>query len=316
MVEPFNSNPAISLEKLTKVYGQLGHLPVRKVTALSEVSLNVEKGSSVVLVGPNGAGKTTLIKILLGLVRPTSGSARVCGLSPHLPESRRHIGYVPETVKFPGFYKAIDVLQTAGELFSLPREELGLRSKQLLSFCGLEGWEHLEIRRCSKGMLQKLAFAQALINDPDILLLDEPFTGMDVVARKKFAEIVSGAKSKRGRTIILSTHILSDVVDLCDEVVILVAGKVHKVLPVVELTRSMAYVVTISGDANVSNEDEVEICGRLFYREGSVLKAQVSGASSLSSFMNCLGKLNISIQSIEPRSFNFALLFQHGEEGQ
>jgi len=213
---------AIRMERLSKTF-RVGFW-ARKVKAVEELSVEVGEGEIFGLLGPNGAGKTTAIKMLLGFVRPTQGRAFVAGLPAGSMEARRAIGYLPENPALYEFLTGEEYLRFAGRLAGLGRREAASRADQLLEQVGLAGRADRAIRRFSKGMVQRLALAQALIGDPRIVVLDEPMSGLDPIGRKDVRDLIFQLR-QQGRTVLFSTHILSDVEAICDRVGIMVGGR-------------------------------------------------------------------------------------------
>lgn len=198
----------------------------KEVTALSDVSLEVRQGSVFGLIGHNGAGKTTLIKILTGLMSPTQGRAYINGLSCETSETKKLLGYLPEAAYYYDYLRADELLQFYARLFGVGRKAANIRVDELLELVGLKHRRDIRLRYFSKGMLQRIGIAQALINDPDLVILDEPMSGLDPIGRKEVRDIILHLKEQK-KTIIFSSHILSDVEALCDDVAILVRGKLH-----------------------------------------------------------------------------------------
>jgi len=213
---------AIRMEQVSKTF-RVGFWG-RKVKAVEELSVEVGEGEIFGLLGPNGAGKTTAIKMLLGFVRPTQGRAFVAGLPAGSMEARRAIGYLPENPALYEFLTGEEYLRFAGRLAGLGRREAASRADQLLEQVGLAGRADRAIRRFSKGMVQRLALAQALIGDPRIVVLDEPMSGLDPIGRKDVRDLIFQLR-QQGRTVLFSTHILSDVEAICDRVGIMVGGR-------------------------------------------------------------------------------------------
>ncbi|HET7785181.1 MAG TPA: ABC transporter ATP-binding protein [Myxococcales bacterium] len=197
----------------------------RKVRAAQDVSFDVEKGEIFGLLGPNGAGKTTTIKMLLGFVRPSRGSATVGGHPAGSIEARRRMGYLPENPALYEYLTGVEYLRYAGRLAGLGRKEAQQRGTHLLEQVGLADRADRPIRRFSKGMVQRLGLAQAMIGDPELLILDEPMSGLDPIGRKDVRDLILRFREE-GRTIMFSTHILSDVEMICDRVAILIDGRV------------------------------------------------------------------------------------------
>ncbi len=226
--------PALSVSSLSKTY-RTGLLRRSTVQALDEVSLEVETGAIFGLLGPNGAGKTTLVKILLGLVHPTSGTARLFDRPAGDPAARQRIGFVPENHRFPGFFTAVQTLHAYGRLSDVPRAKRTERIPALLNRLDLDGRGDSKVKTFSKGMLQRLGLAQALLNDPDLLFLDEPTGGVDPVGRRAIRDIVLELRDE-GKTIFLNSHLLSEVEKVCTQIAILREGSLVRKGSVEELT--------------------------------------------------------------------------------
>ncbi len=215
---------ALEIENLTKDY-EVGFWRKKKVRALEDLSLNVVPGQIFGFLGGNGAGKTTTIKILMGLLFPTSGTARILGHDIADVSMHKRIGYCPENPYFYDYLTAFELMKYFGELFGLDIGERTKRASALLTQVGLEekDWNK-QLRKFSKGMLQRVGLAQALINEPEIVFFDEPMSGLDPIGRREIRELIIGLRTK-GTTVFMSTHILSDVEALCDKVAILKRGK-------------------------------------------------------------------------------------------
>jgi ABC-2 type transport system ATP-binding protein len=191
----------------------------RKVEILKGVDLTVDDGDVFGLLGPNGAGKTTTLKVVLGLMRPTSGTVEI-GV-----DGLREVGFLPENPYFYDYLSGREFLRLASRLFSLDRAVAEERIDGLLADVGLETAAAVQLRKYSKGMLQRIGIAQALVNDPRFVLLDEPMTGLDPVGRVEVKEIIQSLKA-RGKTVLFNTHILADVAELCSRIAIMRGGKV------------------------------------------------------------------------------------------
>jgi len=214
---------AITLRKLRKVF-RSGSVRVTTVQALEGLNLEVRPGEVFGLLGPNGSGKSTTIKICLDLVRPTSGDCLVFGGKPSNPESRRRIGYVPEAPFFYGYLSGEALVQSMGRFSGLTGADLEKRTSEVIATVGLNGAEGRPIRTYSKGMLQRLGLAQALVHDPDLIILDEPTAGVDPIGAREITELIRLLKSK-GKTVLLCSHLLSQVESVCDRVAILHRGR-------------------------------------------------------------------------------------------
>lgn len=208
----------VETDNLTKYYSR------GKIKALEDFTLQVEKGKIFSLLGPNGAGKTTLIKVLLGIVFPTRGAAKILGEDISNPGIHSRIGYLAENHRFPEFLTASQVLFYYGKMSGVEPALLKERIPQLLKLVKLENWGDTKIRKFSKGMMQRMGLAQALSNDPDLLFLDEPTDGIDPVGRREIRDLLKNLRD-RGKTIFLNSHLLSEVERVSDEVAILKNGR-------------------------------------------------------------------------------------------
>lgn len=196
----------------------------RHVTVLEELSLSVQRGEVFGFLGPNGAGKTTTIKILMGLIYPTGGHATVFGRPVGDSRAKTRVGFLPESPYFYDYLTAAEFLQFYGHLFSLRGASLENRVTELLDLVGMSHARNMQLRKFSKGMLQRVGIAQALINDPELIVLDEPMSGLDPVGRKEIRDLILRLK-ERGKTIFFSSHILHDAELLCDRVAIILKGR-------------------------------------------------------------------------------------------
>lgn len=218
--------------KLTKIFRDFWLR--QKAKALDSVDLQIHGGEIFGLLGPNGSGKSTFVKILLGLLFPTSGKAAVFGHDPKNIAVKDRIGYMPEESYLYRYLNADETLNFYGRLFNLPRRERKHRVNLLLDMVGLSRQRRRPIVEYSKGMARRIGLAQALINDPDVLFLDEPTTGLDPIGTREMKDLVLELK-KRGKTVLLCSHLLADVEDVCDRVAILYGGKVRQLGTVEEL---------------------------------------------------------------------------------
>lgn len=221
----------IETKELTKFYLSRA----KKVLALSGFNLSLEKGTIFGLLGPNGAGKTTLIKILLSITFPTSGEAFVMNHPLNDYNIKKKIGYLPENHRYPNYLTGGDVLKFFGRLSGLEGAGLGKKIDELLELMKLTKWKKAKVKTYSKGMMQRLGLAQALINDPELIFLDEPTDGVDPIGRKEIRDILLELKA-RSKTIFLNSHLLSEVELITDRVAILNKGKLLREGTVQELT--------------------------------------------------------------------------------
>ncbi len=215
------STPAIAIEHLTKIFP----IPFRreKVEAVKDLSLEVEAGQVYGLLGPNGSGKSTTMKIVLGLVRPTSGTTKIFGRSSRVVESREDVGFLPENPYFYKFLTGEETLHFYGKLCGLGGAALKARAKELLATVGLADAAHRRLGGYSKGMLQRIGLAQALVQRPRLLVLDEPTAGVDPAGSREIRDLILQFK-KEGITVLLCSHLLSQVQEICDRIGILHQG--------------------------------------------------------------------------------------------
>src|SRR5277367_24603 len=219
--------PAIEILGLTKDY-PLGFWQRRSRRSLDNLTLEVERGEVFGFLGPNGAGKTTTLKLLMSLIFPTSGTARIRGRSIGDIEMHREIGFLPEQPYFYDYLTARELLDYSARFFKFTASDRRERVTRFLERVGLSAAADVQLRRFSKGMLQRVGIAQAILHDPQVIFLDEPTSGLDPVGRREVREIILDLK-KQGRTIFFSTHILSDAEMLCDRVAVLLGGKLQGV---------------------------------------------------------------------------------------
>jgi ABC-2 type transport system ATP-binding protein len=229
---------AIYIEKLEKSYVKL--LGGRTETnALKGLNLEIKEGETFGFLGPNGAGKTTTILLLLNLIRPTAGNVRLFGLPANDFRTHRRLGYLPESVNLHDYYTGRGLLEFYAALLDVPVSIREVRITELLQLLRLEEAATKYVSKYSKGMLQRLGFAQAMLHDPDLLILDEPTASLDPVGRKEFREILQELK-RRGKTIFISSHILSEVETVCDRVAILERGELRKIGTLQELSTNQS----------------------------------------------------------------------------
>jgi ABC-2 type transport system ATP-binding protein len=227
---------AIDVQHLSKTYRE-GLLFPRVHPALKDVSLEVRSGEVFGLLGPNGAGKTTLIKVLLGILHPTNGIAQVLKEPAGSKAARRKIGYLPENLVFPRHHTGRSALYFYGRLSEMSDSQIAAREKELFDLVSLQGRQNEAVRRYSKGMRQRLGLAQAMLHDPDLLILDEPTDGLDPMGRSQIRDVLDKLK-QRGKTVFLNSHILQEVELICDRVAIMALGKLRGIGTIDELIRS------------------------------------------------------------------------------
>jgi ABC-2 type transport system ATP-binding protein len=221
---PPSGEVVVSVRGLTKVFKDFWGRP--KARAVDSVDFEVRRGEVFGLLGPNGSGKSTTVKMMLGLLNPSKGHIEVFGHSPKHVQTKSRIGYLPEESYLYRYLNSRETLDFFGNLFHLPPGERQRRSDQLLEMVGLNLTQMRAVGEFSKGMQRRIGLAQALINDPDLVILDEPTAGLDPIGCREVKDLII-ALARRGKTVILSSHLLSDVEDVCDRVVIYYGGKVQ-----------------------------------------------------------------------------------------
>jgi ABC-2 type transport system ATP-binding protein len=214
----------VSVRGLTKVFKDFWNRP--KARAVDSVDFDVRRGEVFGLLGPNGSGKSTTVKLLLGLLYPTKGHIEVFGHSPRHVQTKSRIGYLPEESYLYRYLNSRETLDFFGNLFQLDKSERDNRAEQLLEMVGLSQTRMRAVGEFSKGMQRRIGLAQALINDPDLIILDEPTSGLDPIGCREIKDLIV-ALARRGKTVILSSHLLADVEDVCDRVVIYYGGRVQ-----------------------------------------------------------------------------------------
>lgn len=299
-------NPIV-IRALSKTY-RLGFFYNRQVRALDGLDLEIEPGQVYGLVGPNGAGKSTTIKILMNLVQPTSGSATIFGRSPAAPEARRDVGFLPENPAPYEYLTGREFVTLAGTLAGMTRHELDRRVTEVLGLVEMERAGTLQIRRYSKGMIQRIALAQAIVHRPRLLILDEPTSGLDPVGRRQMRDLILSERD-RGTTVVFCTHIIPDAEALCDRLAVLVGsrlvktGAVSELLsaqsPEVEVTAAGIDAATLRGlDVPINQLRELE--GRLSFRAADAEAQQL-----IAKILAAGGR----IRQVQPVRFSLEQLF-------
>ncbi len=287
---------AISIRNLWKVF-RSGFIPRRR-TVLRGINLDVRQGEVFAFLGPNGAGKTTTIKTIVNLIRPTNGDVLIFGKKASTIDARRRIGFLPENPYFYQYLRPVEFLQFNADLCGLPRRVSRTRIPELLQLVGLGDRTQLPIRKFSKGMVQRLGMAQAMINDPDLLILDEPLSGLDPIGRKEFRDIILDLRD-RGKTIFFSSHILQDAEMICHRAAILVNGEVRRIGTLEELTAQdiAGYEISIQG----FDADRISGLGRIIATQDKTIFIQVSDQTGLDRALSEIPARGGQIQSVIPR---------------
>ena len=281
---------------LTKTYrGKRKKEPIR---ALTDFSLSVPEGEIFGLLGPNGAGKTTFIKLLLSIVYPSSGDANLFG-SPISDESiKARIGYLPENHRYPPHLTAEQVLNYFGKLSGITASELPGKIDKALATVDMTKWRNEKIKKYSKGMQQRIGLAQALINDPDLIILDEPTDGVDPLGRKQIRDLLVYLRGQ-GKTVFLNSHLLSEVELICDRVAILNKGKLLKLGSVEELTQSeQEYAIGFEGEISESLQMQWDATRMQVRLEEQSLRIVVEALDQLNTIIDQLRQEGVLITSI------------------
>jgi ABC-2 type transport system ATP-binding protein len=247
--------PVIEIRNLTKIYRDFwGRKKVRAVNALS---LDVRRGEVFGLLGPNGSGKTTTLKLLLGLLFPTEGEIRVLGQPAANVSKNERIGYLPEESYLYRFLNAEETLDFYGRLFDMPASVRKERTEKLLDLVKISHARKRQLKEYSKGMTRRIGLAQALINDPDLVLLDEPTSGLDPLGNRDMKDLILDLK-KQGKTVLMCSHLLADVQDVCDRIAILYGGELKVLGRVDELLKSQNQTQVLSSQLSPEAVAEVE----------------------------------------------------------
>ncbi|MFQ6068952.1 MAG: ABC transporter ATP-binding protein [Candidatus Aminicenantales bacterium] len=285
------------IEDLHKSF-RVGFIPSKK-KILKGISLAVEEGEIFGYLGPNGAGKTTTIKCVLGLIFPEKGKIELFGL-PHLSlRAKEKIGFLPENPYFYEYLTASEFLHFYGELFSMRRKEIEERAKELLNLVGLERFSSLPLRKFSRGMLQRIGVAQALLNQPQLVVLDEPLGGLDPLGRKEIRDVIVSLK-REGKTVFLSSHILQDIEMICDRVAIIVKGEIVSQGTLQELVSEKIFFteITLSG----VERDELESLGECFSVRGGKMLLKVHKEENMERILELVQEKKGKIHSLIPRT--------------
>src|SRR6266571_4872267 len=290
--------PIIEIHNLTKDY-EVGFWRKRKVRALDGLSLNVEQGQIFGFLGANGAGKTTTLKLLMRLIFPTSGTARILGHDINDVSMHARIGYLPENPYFYDYLTAREFLNYCGELFGGKNNQA--RTEELLMRVNLDkkSWDR-QLRKFSKGMLQRVGLAQALVNDPEIVFLDEPMSGLDPVGRREVRDLIASVRSE-GKTVFMCSHILSDIEVLCDNVAILKNGRVAHAGSLNELrARETNAIEIIATDADAETVKASLSINADVTTTPSGLRVQVTDEREVDAVIAALRKVNGKLVSVQP----------------
>ena len=296
--------PVVEIEDLTKDY-EVGFWRKRQVRALDGLSLSVEQGEIFGFLGANGAGKTTTLKLLMRLIFPTAGNARILGHDIAEVAMHHRIGYLPENPYFYDYLTAREFLEYCAELFGYARQERKQQAEQLLRRVRLDekSW-NTQLRKFSKGMLQRVGLAQAVINDPEVVFLDEPMSGLDPIGRREVRDLIASLRQE-GKTVFMCSHILSDIEVLCDRVAILKRGKLAHVGHLDELRRragdsNLVEVIATATNAETFKRNMPDSNRVVLMDTASGLRIQVPDESDVDSVLAALRKAGGKLVSVQP----------------
>ncbi len=291
---------AIEIDNLTKDY-EVGFWRKRKVRALDGLSLGVEHGQIFGFLGANGAGKTTTLKLLMRLIFPTAGTAQILGHDISDVSMHARIGYLPENPYFYDYLTAREFLNYCGELFGQDKSTRKRRTEELLMRVKLEkkSWNR-QLRKFSKGMLQRVGLAQALVNDPEIVFLDEPMSGLDPIGRREVRDLIASLRTE-GKTVFMCSHILSDIEVLCDSVAILKRGRLAHAGSLDELrARETSVIEIIAAGADEALLEQHLGINASVNTTASGLRIEVSDEKDVDKVIAALRKANGKLVSVQP----------------
>jgi ABC-2 type transport system ATP-binding protein len=291
-----SSEYAIETSDLTKVYRSRWNR--REVRAVDGISLRVARGTIFGLLGPNGAGKTTFVKMLLSSVRPTAGSALIFGRDARDPEARRPIGYLPENHRFPTYFTGAGMLDFYAALSGMEAAQRRKLIPEMLDLVGLDRWGSVRIGKYSKGMLQRLGLAQALIHSPTMLILDEPTDGVDPVGRRQIRDVLTRCE-EQGVTIFINSHLLAEVETFCREVAIVNKGKVALSGKMHDLTAGKGYRLTVAEAPEAVVDDLRAKATSMAMRNGFV-DFQFATRQSVNEAVDLLRAQHCEIEALAP----------------
>ena len=298
----------LKTEGLTKEY-RTGFWRTR-VRVLHDLNLEVHQGEAFGYLGPNGAGKTTTLKLLMGLIYPTAGRASILGRDVLDVAVKAQVGFLPENPYFYDYLTGREFLHFYGQLFGLPYRDRRQRIDELLDAVGLSKAAELQLRKYSKGMLQRIGLAQALINDPQVIVLDEPTSGLDPVGRKEVRDLILDLKG-RGKTVFFSTHIVPDAEMICDRVGIIVAGRLTRVGTLEELLGSEVerIEITASGFDEAVDSQIAQWSVRPPVQHGDKVLFAVRTEKEASQVMEFLLGRGASVHAVHPKRRTLEDLF-------
>ncbi len=294
---------ALTTDSLAKRFGS----GPTSVPALQGVNISVKRGEIYGLLGPNGAGKTTFIKCLLGIVYPTGGSGYILGMPLGSIKAKEKIGYLPENHRYPLHLTGEQVLNYFGKLSGVEQSTLKARVDETLGLVGMTEWRNMKVRKYSKGMMQRLGLAQALINNPDLIILDEPTDGVDPVGRKEIRDVLTHLKDQ-GKTVFLNSHLLSEVERISDRVAIMRQGEIITEGSVESLTsKKNQYEIRVDSASVMQSKQAL---GNAFHTEHEgLIQAEFMSTQDLNAAIDAMRSQGVLIESLIPKRSSLEDLF-------
>ena len=294
------TSPALRTAGLRKEFG--------RNVAVSGLDLEVERGEVFGFLGPNGAGKTTSIKMFLDLVRPTAGTAEVLGRKPSDPRSRAKVGFLPEHFRFHDWLTADEFLRLHARLYNLPPAHVFGRIGELLELVNLTAFKDKQLKTYSKGMLQRIGLAQALLNRPELVFLDEPTSGLDPVGRRLVRDIIRSLRES-GTTVFLNSHLLSEVEITCDRVAFIKHGRVLQVSPLYTLVNGETTLTIRAGGVTPAVLERLSALGRSLRQDGDTLSMVVDEEHNLPLINRALVEGGADVYAFTPQRLSLEDLF-------
>jgi len=292
--------PAIQTNHLCKNFGDK--------TAVSDLTLSVEPGEVFGFLGPNGAGKTTSVKMLLGLVAPTSGEGSLFGQPLSNPMVRQRVGFLPEHFRFHDWLSAEEFLELHADLYHMPRDQAGPRITELLDLVGLTSHAQKKLSQFSKGMLQRIGLAQALLNQPELVILDEPTSGLDPVGRRLVRDIIRDLR-QGGVTVFLNSHLLSEVEITCDRVAFIKHGEVIRISPLQSLVEGEITVQARLRSLPPESLPGLERWGQNVRLDGEHLSLTMTSEADLPALNRYLVEQGADVYALQPQHISLEDLF-------
>jgi ABC-2 type transport system ATP-binding protein len=296
MPDPF----AIETHGLRKQFGSQ--------TAVADLSIQVERGEVFGFLGPNGAGKTTSIKMLLGLIAPSAGQAQVLGAPLGNPQARARVGFLPEHFRFHDWLSGAEFLQLHAELYGMPRARRQQRIPELLELVNLGPHARQKLKNYSKGMLQRIGLAQALLNQPELVILDEPTSGLDPVGRRLVRDIIRDLR-QRGVTVFLNSHLLSEVEITCDRVAFIKHGEVLQVSPLQQMVEGEVSVTVRAAGLTAEIVGGLSRWSHNFRQDGDQLSLTLSSETAIAEVNRYLVAQGVQVFALQPQRISLEDLF-------